>query len=69
MISCKSTHVFPSKPRFLIRETEPVTIDDDHADDDVNSLPNVKISDWSKWRSCADDKISMSEKMKFGLER
>ena len=37
--------------------------------DNVNSLPNVKISDWSKLKQCADDKINVSENLKYVLER
>ena len=32
-----------------------------------NSLPNDKILDWSKLRAFADDKINVTEKLKFGL--
>ena len=35
----------------------------------VNSIPNDKILDWSKLKVFADDKISVNEKLKFGLER
>ena len=35
----------------------------------VNTLPDNKILDWSKLKAFADDKINMSEKLKFVLER
>ena len=35
----------------------------------VNSLPNYKILDWSKLKAFADDKIKVTEKLKFVLER
>ena len=35
----------------------------------INSLPNDKISDWSKLKASADDKINVTEKLKFLLER
>ena len=31
----------------------------------VNSLPNNKILDWSKLKAFADDKIMVTEKLKF----
>ena len=31
----------------------------------VNSLPNDKILDWSKMNAFADNKINVSEKLKF----
>ena len=34
-----------------------------------NSLPNNKILDWSKLKAFADDKINVTEKLKFLLER
>ena len=34
-----------------------------------NSLPNNKILDWSKLKAIADDKIDVTEKFKFVLER
>ena len=34
-----------------------------------NSLPNDKIKDLSKLKAFADDKINMTEKLKFVLER
>ena len=39
--------------------------------DNINSLPNDKIFDWSKLKTVADDKINMSEKFKicFGKGR
>ena len=33
------------------------------------SLPTDKILHWSKWKAFADDKISVNEKLKFGLGR
>ena len=33
-----------------------------------NSLPNNKIFDWSKLKALADNKINVTEKLKFGLE-
>ena len=33
----------------------------------VNSLPNENISDWSKLKAFADDKINATEKIEFGL--
>ena len=35
----------------------------------VNSLPNDKILDWSKFKAFADEKINVNEKLKFGLAR
>ena len=35
----------------------------------VNSLTNDKISDWSKLKAYAEDKINVTEKMKFVFER
>ena len=35
----------------------------------VNSLPNDKILDWSKLKVFADDKINLTENFKFGLGR
>ena len=35
----------------------------------VNSLPNDKILDWSKLKAFADNKINVTEKLKFVLER
>ena len=34
-----------------------------------NSLPNDKILDWSKLKAFADDKINVTEKLKFVLGR
>ena len=33
-----------------------------------NSLPNDKIFDWSKFIAFADDKINVTEKLKFVLK-
>ena len=33
----------------------------------VNSLPNDKILDWSKMKAFADDKIDVTDKLKFLL--
>ena len=33
------------------------------------SLPNDKILEWSKLKAFVDDKINVSEKLKFGLGR
>ena len=33
--------------------------------DHLNSLPNNKILDWSKLKAYADDKINVTEKLKF----
>ena len=33
----------------------------------INSLPNDKFSDWSKLKGFADDKINVTEKLKFVL--
>ena len=30
-----------------------------------NSLPNNKITDWSKMKALADDKIKVTKKLKF----
>ena len=35
----------------------------------VNSLPNDKILDWSKLKAFADNKIDVTEKLKFVLGR
>ena len=35
----------------------------------VNSLPNNKILDWSKFKTFADDAINVTEKLKFVLGR
>ena len=34
-----------------------------------NSLPNHKILDWSKLKAFADNKINVTEKLKFVLKR
>ena len=34
-----------------------------------NSLPNNRILDWSKFEALADDKINVTEKLKFVLGR
>ena len=34
----------------------------------INSLPNNKISDWFKLKAFADDKIDVTENLKFGLK-
>ena len=34
-----------------------------------NSLPNDKFSDWSKFKAYTDDKIDVTEKFNFVLER
>ena len=36
---------------------------------DVNSLSNSKILDWSKVRACKDNKINVSENLRFDLGR
>ena len=33
----------------------------------INSLPNDKISDWSKLKAFANNKINVTEKLKFVL--
>ena len=33
----------------------------------LNSLPNNKFLDWSKFRAFADDKLNLTEKLKFVL--
>ena len=35
----------------------------------LNPLPNDSISDWSKLKAFAGDKINVTEKLKFVLER
>ena len=35
----------------------------------TNSLPNNKISDYSKFKAFADDKVIVTQKLKLGLER
>ena len=35
----------------------------------LNSIPNDKILDWSKLKALADNKIKVNEKLKFVLER
>ena len=36
----------------------------------VNSLPNDKISNWSKFKEwCADDKLKVTKIMKFVIDR
>ena len=35
----------------------------------VHSLPNNKILDWSELKAFADEKISVNEKLEFGLGR
>ena len=35
----------------------------------INSLPHMKILDWSKLKTSADDKIKVTKKLKFGLGR
>ena len=35
----------------------------------VNSLPNSKNLDWPKFKAFADDKINVTEKLKFVLGR
>ena len=34
----------------------------------LNTFPNDKISDWSKLKAFADDKINVTEKSEFVLE-
>ena len=34
-----------------------------------NPLPNDKISDWSKFKECADDEINISEKIEICFRR
>ena len=34
----------------------------------INSVPNNKFLGWSKFKAFADDKINVTEKLKFGLE-
>ena len=34
----------------------------------INPLPNKQFSDWSKLKAFADDKINVTEKLKFDLE-
>ena len=34
-----------------------------------SSLPHDKILDWSKWKAFADDKLNVTEKLKFVLGR
>ena len=31
----------------------------------INSLPNVKFLDWSKFQELSDDKINVTEKLNF----
>ena len=33
----------------------------------INSLPNNNISDWSKLKALADDKINVNQKLKFDM--
>ena len=35
----------------------------------INSLPDDKILDWSKLKAIADDKINVTQKLKFVLRR
>ena len=35
----------------------------------INSLPKGKILDWFKFKAFADDKINVTQKLKFVLER
>ena len=35
----------------------------------VNSLPNDKILDWSKFKALADDNMYVNEQLKFGLRK
>ena len=35
----------------------------------INSLPNDKFLDWSEVKALADDKMNVTEKLKFGLGR
>ena len=35
----------------------------------INSLPNDKFQDWSKLKAFTDDKINLTEKLKFVLGR
>ena len=35
----------------------------------LNSLPNDKFLDWSKFKAFADDKLNLAEKLKFVLGR
>ena len=35
----------------------------------VNSFPNDKILDWSKFKAFADDKVNVNELLKFDLGR
>ena len=34
-----------------------------------NSIPNDKFFDWSKFKALADDKVNVTEKLKFVLGR
>ena len=36
---------------------------------DLNSLPNDKIVDWSKFKALADDKIYVTQNLNFVLEK
>ena len=35
----------------------------------INSLPNDKILDWSKIKAFAEDKVNLTQKLKFALGR
>ena len=35
----------------------------------INSLPNNKVLDWSKWKAMADDKIKVLKMMIFVFDR
>ena len=35
----------------------------------LNSLPNNNVLDWSKFKELADDKINVTERLKFNLGR
>ena len=50
-------------------EEVPLTSKTKNVTTNINSSPNNKILGWSKLKAFADDKIHMTEKLKFVLER
>ena len=58
-----------SRTRQKGRNAITIVCESNFCSNSINSLPNNKIYDWSKLKAFADDKISINEKLKFGLGR
>ena len=63
----------PSEPQPSTDETQEihkyVSCCLDMTETMLNSLPNDKILDWSKFKALADDKINLNQKLKFDMRR